>query len=200
MTCGCQVYEHCPSCDPEQYGRKAQPMKQLIVALWGPASVGKDTIQQTLGWPKASFAACLKDRIRPVLIDLVGMDIEVREQKEQVRPILEECANTLRKIDPFVAIKKLALPPGPVACVTDLRAWNEMVKVWAMGGVVYEVRREGIEFKDAWQMKEAEAIRKACLDFNVTVPVIQNTTPREAARAIKDDLRARVGTLATLLQ
>src|SRR5579863_4559738 len=111
-------------------------MNQLVIALWGPAGVGKDTVCAALGWPKASFAEVLKSRLRPMLKDLVNIDIDVREDKERVRPILGQCAETLRAIDPNVAIKKIEFPPGHCACITDLRCWNEVHKVWGLGGVV----------------------------------------------------------------
>jgi hypothetical protein len=133
-------------------------VKQVIIGLYGPSGVGKDTIQQTLGWPKASFAARFKEGMGAFIRDFSGLDIEKREDKEAVRPLLEEGAKTFRRIDPFIAIKKIVFPPGPVACVTDVRAFNEMVKVWGMGGVVYEIVREGIEFKDHWQIEEAAKV------------------------------------------
>lgn len=166
-------------------------MNPFVIALWGPIGVGKDTVCAELGWPKASFAEVLKGRLRPMLKELVNIDIDVREDKERVRPILGQCAQTLRDIDPFVAIKKIDFPSGPRACVTDLRCWNEIEKVWGMGGVVYRLHRDGINFVEKWESDAAADIWLKCSERNITIPVIHNVTPAQAAEDIRQDLRQR---------
>jgi hypothetical protein len=70
----------------------------------------------------------------------------------------------------------------------DVRYWNEILAVVLRGGVVYELTRPGFEAANDEERRSFAEIREKCAELGVTIPVIENTTPREAADAIRRDL------------
>jgi hypothetical protein len=165
-------------------------MDQVVIGLWGPAGVGKDATADALGWPKASFASRLKSILRPVF-DAAGVDINNREQKEKVRPIMVATGSCLRSIDPFYWIKNVELPAGKRAVICDVRYLNEIQYVWSRGGTVYEIVRPGFEPANEEERRSFGEIRQMMTNLGVSIPQIVNTTPQAAAEAILADLFTR---------
>lgn len=165
-------------------------MNQLLIGLWGPVGVGKDSVADALGFPKASFAARLKQYLAPIMEDL-GVDLAVREQKEKVRDLLVSLGATARRVDDNFWIKKVVIPNAPVVTFCDVRYWNEILSILFRGGVVYELTRPGFEPANDEEKRSFGQIRQNLADLGVSVPVILNTTPREACERIMDDLHER---------
>lgn len=165
-------------------------MNQLIVGLWGPAGVGKDTVADVLGFPKASFAATLKSDLAPIF-ERLGIDISVREQKERVRPLMIALGATARSIEPAHWIRRVTIPEAPAVSFTDVRYFNEILAVLFRGGVVYELVRPGFEPANDEERRSFAEIREKVKELGVSIPVVQNTTPQEAAGVILKDLRRR---------
>lgn len=165
-------------------------MNQLLIGLWGPVGVGKDSVADALGFPKASFAARLKEDLAPIMANL-GVDLSVREQKEKVRGLLISLGATARAIDPNHWIKRVSIPDSPVVTFSDVRYWNEILSILFRGGVVYELTRPGFEPANDEEKKSFGQIRQNLADLGVSIPVIANTTPQEAAELIMDDLHER---------
>lgn len=169
-------------------------MNQVIVGLWGPAGVGKDTVADCLGWPKASFAAALKESCRPKF-EKLGLDITKREDKEKGRHILVDEGAGKRKVDPLYWVKRLKRPDYPKFTIADVRYLNEINYVTIQGGVVYELVRPGFEPANAEENRSFKEIRDYCRDMGITIPVIHNSTPQLAANLIREDLRKRAGSI-----
>jgi hypothetical protein len=165
-------------------------VNQLIVGLWGPVGVGKDSVADALGWPKASFASTLKSDLAPIF-ERLGIDITNREQKEKVRGLMVSLGSTARSIEPTHWIRRVTIPAGSRVVFCDVRYWNEILAVVLRGGVVYELTRPGFEAANDEERRSFAEIRAKCAELGVTIPTIQNTTPREAADAIVDDLERR---------
>lgn len=165
-------------------------MKQVIVGLWGPAGVGKDTVADALGWPKASFASTLKSDLAPIF-DRLGIDITNREQKEKVRNLLVAYGATARSIEPAHWIRRMSIPEALAVTFCDVRYFNEILAILFRGGFVYELRRPGFEPVNDEERRSFQEIDERVRELGVTIPVIENTTPEAAATAIKDDLYER---------
>lgn len=160
-------------------------MNRVIVGLFGPAGVGKDTVADAIGWPKASFAGTMKRLLQP-LWDSAGIDINNREQKEKVRPIMIETGRCLRALNPHHWVKNIALPPGdgPVV-ITDVRYLNECQWVWANGGLVVELVRYGVRPANDEEVRSFGEIHGWCLQMGVTIPVVGNDgKPSDAAQQV----------------
>lgn len=162
----------------------------FIIGLWGPAGVGKDSVADALGFPKASFAARLKEDLAPILKNL-SININDREQKEKVRPLMVSLGATARSIDPYHWIKRVSLPDVPVVTFCDVRYWNEILAILFRGGVVYEIVRPGFEPVNDEEKRSFGEIRKNLSDLGVEIPVIHNTTPEAASFRVLDDLYTR---------
>jgi hypothetical protein len=164
---------------------------QLIVGLWGPVGVGKDSVADALGWPKASFASTLKSDLAPIF-ERLGIDITNREQKEKVRGLMVSLGSTARSIEPAHWIRRVTIPAGPRVVFCDVRYWNEILAVVLRGGVVYELTRPGFEPANGEECRSFAEIREKCAELGVTIPVVENTTPKEAAEVIRRDLDNRI--------
>lgn len=165
-------------------------MNQVIIGLWGPAGVGKDSVADALGWPKASFASTLKADLAPIFQRL-GIDINDREQKEKVRGLMVSYGATARSIDPDHWIRRVIIPEATPVTFCDVRYFNEILAVTLRGGVVYELVRDGFGPANDEESRSFAEIRKRLKELGVYLPFIQNTTPERAAQAIRLDLRER---------
>lgn len=165
-------------------------MNQLIIGLWGPAGVGKDTVADALGFPKASFAARLKEDLAPIFSNL-GIDIRDREQKERVRGLMISLGSTARSIDPYHWIRRVSIPDAKVVTFCDVRYFNEILALLFRGGVVYELERPGFEPANDEEKRSFAEIRENLTKLGVSIPIIKNTTPTQAAYEIVLDLQSR---------
>lgn len=163
-------------------------MNKFIIGLFGPAGVGKDSVADALGWPKASFAATLKTDLKPIL-DQAGIDLNVREQKERVRPLMVALGATMRSIDPFHWIRRVTIPDSRRVVFCDVRYLNEIQSVWARGGIVFELTRPGFAAANEEERRSFGEVHDYLKRLGVSLPVIANTTPKEAAEAILGYLR-----------
>lgn len=154
-----------------------------IIGFAGFARVGKDSsvieAQKHLGGiqvQRAAFADELKVDIQP-LLQKIGCDLKVPDQKERARPLMVEWGKTARRFDPDYWVHRMLRDVARRGCehvaVTDVRYANEVAVVKSLGGEVIRVKRPGYG-----PANDEEAESFAILDAAYPdLPVLHNSGP-----------------------
>ena len=110
------------------------------IALTSTRGCGKDTLYSHFAaldpcFSRYAFADCLKEDLRPLLLEQFGFDILncTNAQKELVRGILIAYGMAWRALDPLHWVRKVvdqiredvARDPLVIPCITDVRFENE---------------------------------------------------------------------------
>lgn len=159
----------------------------FILGLAGFARVGKDTVADAIGWPKVSFAAALKEDIRP-LMERHGLDINKREDKETFRPVLVEYGRTVRKVNPTYWIERareqvmaLVKEGKSNIVIPDVRYPNEADWITANGGHVFYLDRQGVTPAND---EEEGSLRLLVEQFHPTCLTLTENHPEFTAQEI----------------
>jgi hypothetical protein len=122
-----------------------------ILGLCGYAKVGKDTIANKIGFPRAAFADALKEDLEVIIRERFGIDVHkcLPHEKSLIRPVMVEWGRLGRAWDPAHWIKRVRIP---VRCkyeermvISDVRYANEVQAIYDAGGVVVYLWDDGIE-------------------------------------------------------
>lgn len=142
-----------------------------LIGLCGYARVGKDSIQQAMGWPRAAFA----DELKKSVDRLFPRDTP----KEIKRGTYVAYGKAMRAIQPNWWIDNLLLPYGVDRCVIcDVRYPNEVAFVESHGGICFLIQRDGIEAANDEERDSIAAIVRNGID------IVRNTTIAEAAAEV----------------
>jgi hypothetical protein len=121
-----------------------------VLGIAGYAGVGKDTIARVIGWSRTAFADVLKEDVREIIRDKMGIDILhcTSEEKNLARPVMVEWGRLGRAIDPDYWLKRLQLPARAKfekrVVISDTRYANEAQAIFDAGGTVIYLWREEI--------------------------------------------------------
>lgn len=119
-----------------------------LVALSGPARVGKDTLLRTrfAGYSRCAFADELKLRVSRTIGVSLG---HLERNKARYRGLLVDVAEAAREADPDIWVKRLEQSRawevrGDRNVVTDVRYVNEAQFLHDLGYEVWMLSRDGI--------------------------------------------------------
>ena len=167
----------------------------MIIGLCGYARVGKDTAAQHMpDFTRFAFADPLKHDVYEMivcsgLVKTDGTDIDMENDKEQLRGLLVEWGRTARKFNLNFWIDRtmkqvrahLSAYPNSNVVITDVRYINEIHAIQCLGGYVIGIKREGYGPANEEEQLSFQMIEKLYPE----IPFINNSgTKEELARAV----------------
>ena len=167
----------------------------MIIGLCGYAKVGKDTAAQNMnGFTRFAFADPLKHDIYEMIVcsglmKKDGTDIDLVQDKEQLRPLLVEWGRTARSFDLNFWIDRtmklvrahLRAYPDSNVVITDVRYINEIKAILDLGGQVVGIKRSGCGPANEEERLSFETIERLYPELPF---IINNGTKEELGRIV----------------
>lgn len=168
-----------------------------LVALCGLSGAGKDEAAKGLlshhpFWVRCNFGDIIKVELDDAMRKHVGISAftEIRSQKEQIRPILEqwgECSYE-RILSKYMAQVGLRVSLGHCVVNTRIMRLKEAKEWKQLGGVIVEIVRPGIVPATQW---EAERTRELQESGMIDHAIINDGSPDELRQQLKSWLEDR---------
>lgn len=168
-----------------------------LVALCGLSGSGKDEaakglLSNYLVWVRCNFGDIIKSELDQALRTHFGISAftEIRSQKEQIRPILEqwgECGYE-RILRTYMGWVGLRLSFGDRVVNTRIMRLKEVEEWKQLGGVIVEIVRPGVAPATQWEAKRMRELQESGM---IDHTIINDGSPDELRHQLKSWLEDR---------